>query len=86
MSDSKNAFTGVNNATESVKKIINAEKANAYGAFTKNKSDSTNECLDNDPEYAWAYYIRGQIYQQLERYDEAKADYDKANELLDKEK
>ena len=48
MSDSKNAFTGVHNAMESVKKIINAEKANAYGAFTKNKSDSTNECLDND--------------------------------------
>ena len=42
-----------------------------------------NECIQYDPEYAWAYFTRGQIYQALERYDEAKADYDKANELLE---
>lgn len=42
-----------------------------------------NDCIKNDPDYAWAYFTRGQIYQALERYEEAKADYDKANEILE---
>ena len=41
-----------------------------------------NRCIELDPEYAWAYYTRGQILQEQELYEEAKADYDKANELV----
>ena len=40
-----------------------------------------NRCIELKSDYAWAYYTRGQVLQELERYEEAKADYDKANEL-----
>lgn len=39
-------------------------------------------CISMDPDYAWAYYTRGQIKTDLEDYEAAKADFDKANELL----
>ncbi len=39
-------------------------------------------CISMEPDYAWAYYTRGQIKTDLEDYEAAKADFDKANELL----
>ena len=58
-----------------------------YCYFAMDDLDNALRDLDaaikSDPAYAWAYFTRGQIYQQLERYEEAKADYDKANELLE---
>lgn len=44
--------------------------------------EEITECIALSPDYAWAYYTRGQIYQALERYEEAKSDYDTANKLL----
>ena len=51
------------------------------GEYTAALSD-LNECLAILPEYAWGYFTRGQILQELERYAEAKEDYDKANDLI----
>ena len=42
-----------------------------------------DRCIEMLPEYAWAYYVRGQIEQSLDQFDKAKIDYDRASKLLD---
>lgn len=43
-----------------------------------------NRCIELKSDYAWAYYTRGQILQKMERYEDAKKDYDKANQMVTK--
>jgi tetratricopeptide (TPR) repeat protein len=43
-------------------------------------SDFTHVIL-NDPENDKAYYVRGREFWEMERYEEAKEDYDRACEL-----
>lgn len=45
--------------------------------------EDLNTCIELKEDYAWAYFTRGQIYQEQEKFEEAKADYEKANTLMD---
>ncbi len=45
--------------------------------------EDLNACIELKDDYAWAYFTRGQIFQKQEKFDEAKADYEKANTLMD---
>ena len=48
--------------------------------------EDMNGCIELEEDYAWAYYTRGQILQELEKFEEAREDYEKANSLMNKEK
>ena len=48
--------------------------------------EDLNLCIELKDDYAWAYYTRGKILQELEKFEEAREDYEKANSLMDTEK
>ena len=47
--------------------------------------EDMNRCIELKEDYAWAYYTRGQVLQEQEKFEEARADYEKANSLMNQE-
>jgi Tfp pilus assembly protein PilF len=40
-----------------------------------------DRAIQLDPEYVWAYRVRGEIFQELERHEEAVSDFTQALHL-----